>query len=131
VLVNVCAVIILVVDDDESVRKSLHRLLSAHGHEVYEASDRIGALAEARRRRPHVMILDLHLSRLSGLQIARAFRDDPSLSAIGLIAFSASVPDWDEELKLFDRVVAKPAPAKVLLAAIAESTQRADGDRRS
>jgi two-component system, cell cycle response regulator DivK len=120
----VCAVVILLVDDDESVRKSLHRLLDAHGYEVYEASDRVGALAQARARHPQIMILDLHIPGCSGLQIARAVREDAILGAIGLIAFSASVPDWEEDLKLFDGVVAKPAPAEVLLGAISRTLER-------
>ena len=118
VLLNVCPAVILLVDDDEGVRRSLHRLLSANGYEVYAAPDRSRALEEARARRPQIMILDLHMPTSSGLQIARAVRADPILIATGLIAFSASVPDWDDELNLFDRVVAKPAPAEVLLDAI-------------
>jgi CheY-like chemotaxis protein len=121
VLLNVCAAVILVVDDDQSVRKSLYRLLSAHGYEVYEASDHTGALEHARQRRPNVLILDLHMSRLSGLDIARAVKADAALSSIHLIAFSASIPDWDEDMKLFTRVVEKPAPVQILLDAIAGS----------
>jgi CheY-like chemotaxis protein len=119
-----CAVVILLVDDDESVRKSLHRLLSAHGYEIYTAAGSTGALEEARKRRPQIMILDLHMSTVSGLQVARAVRADPVLNHIGLIAFSASVPDWDEDLKLFDQVISKPAPADVLLGAISKAIAR-------
>src|SRR5688572_33041102 len=95
--VNVGAAVILLVDDDEGVRRSLHRLLSANGYEVYAASDRSRALDEARARRPQIMILDLHMPKSSGMQIARAVRADPILIATGLIAFSASVPYWDDE----------------------------------
>ena len=118
------AVTILLVDDDESVRTSLHRLLSANGYQVDEASDRSSALEKARARRPQIMILDLHMSSSSGFQIASALRADPMLRAIGLIAFSASIPDWDEGLKLFDQVIEKPAPAGVLLDAIARTLGR-------
>jgi CheY-like chemotaxis protein len=121
VLLNVCAALILLVEDDASVRKSLRRLLRANGYEVYEASDCAGALEGARERRPHIMILDLQMSWPSGLQIAQAVKADPTLSAIHLIAFSASVPNWDEDMKLFAHVIEKPAPAEVLLDAIATS----------
>lgn len=118
------APVILLVDDDESVRTSLHRLLDAYGYEVYEAADRASAIQEARSRHPQIMILDLHMASVSGLQIARVVRADPDLSAVRLIAFSASVPDWDEDLKLFDQVIEKPAPAEVLLEAIERSLRR-------
>lgn len=123
VLSNVGAAVILLVDDDESVRKSVHRFLNAHGYEVYEAQDRASAVNEARLRHPHVMIVDLHLPSFSGLQIARDIRADPTLKTTHLIAFSATIPDWDEELKLFDRVISKPVAGQVLLDAIASTLQ--------
>lgn len=119
------ATVILVVDNDDGVRRSLRRFLTVHGYEVYEASDRDSALGQIRRRRPDVVILDLHMPPSSGLQIARELRADPTSNRIALIAFSASVPDWDEHFALLDRVIEKPAPAEVLLDAIRESTQRA------
>jgi DNA-binding response OmpR family regulator len=121
----VAAEIILLVDDDDSVRRSLRRLLTLHGYEIYEASDRNTALEAARRYRPHIIILDLHMSSVDGLQIAREIKADTGLSGTGLIAFSASLPEWDEDLQLFHRVVPKPANAEVLLKAIAETAQRA------
>lgn len=116
--------VILVVDNDESIRRSLRRLLTAHGYEVHEASDGTAALEQASRLRPRVVIIDLHMHSLNGLEIARAIKANSSMSGTCLIAFSASVPDWDDELQLFDQVVEKPAPADILLKAIAEATKR-------
>lgn len=128
VLPNVGAAVILLVDDDESVRKSVHRFLNAHGYEVYEARDRTSAVNEARLRHPHIMIVDLLLPSFSGLHIARDIRADPDLKTIHLIAFSATIPDWNEELRLFDRVISKPAAGQVLLDAIVSTLQtRASG----
>jgi CheY-like chemotaxis protein len=111
------------VEDDDSVRRSLRRLLTVHGYDVYEASSHSTALDGARLHRPQVMIVDLHLPGLSGLHIARSIRADPSVGALSLIAFSASVPDWDEDLQHFDCVVEKPARAEVLLKAVADSVR--------
>lgn len=120
----VCAAVILLVDDDASVKKSLHRLLGAHGYEVHGASDQSAVLEAARAHRPDIIILDLHMPWPNGLEIARVLKADPSLNAIRLIAFSASVPDWDENMGLFDQVIEKPASAQVLLDAIAACVQR-------
>ena len=124
VLPNVGEAVILLVDDDESVRRSIHRFLTAHGFEVYEAADRASALNEARMRHPQVMIVDLHLPSFSGIQIARDVRADADLTTTHLIAFSASIPDWDEELRMFDQVISKPAAGRVLLDAIASILQK-------
>jgi PAS domain S-box-containing protein len=60
---------VLVVDDDESLRRGLEKLLAAEGFSVSTAPDGEAALAEARRALPDVVLTDLHMPRMDGVEL--------------------------------------------------------------
>jgi two-component system, OmpR family, KDP operon response regulator KdpE len=66
---------ILVVDDERSIRRYLRTSLSAKGHEVLEASTGEEALATASADKPDLIILDLGLPDLDGVEVTRRLRD--------------------------------------------------------
>lgn len=84
---------VLVVEDNELNRRLFCHVLSLAGHRVLEATDGVEALRSARQQRPDLVLLDVELPRLSGLEVARCLRDDPSTSAIPVLAISAFVSD--------------------------------------
>jgi PAS domain S-box-containing protein len=77
---------ILVVDDNVDAANALRYLLENDGHEVKIANDGPAGLALAREFKPHVLLLDIGLPRLSGYEIAREVRGDPTLSHAVVIA---------------------------------------------
>ena len=110
---------VLIVDEDESVTRSLVRLLSVHGIAARGETSAANAMPAARESRPAVIIIDLHMSQCSGIDLAQQIRSEASLRGARLIAMSATVPDWDTDaLAMFDVVLAKPFLAETLLAAI-------------
>ena len=62
---------ILVADDTESVRSLFHRLLVADGHDVVIAADGAAALEAVRRHRPDVILLDVTMPLVDGLEVCR------------------------------------------------------------
>ena len=82
---------VLVVDDERPIRRFLHVSLSAHGHKVFEAETGKDGLASAAANRPDVIILDLGLPDLDGLEVTRQLREWTRTPIIVL-----SVRDRDE-----------------------------------
>src|SRR6185312_11900330 len=65
---------ILVVDDEIEIRRALQRNLTAHGYEVFTAGSGEEALAEIVQHRPDLMLLDLGLPGISGLEVCKKVR---------------------------------------------------------
>jgi two-component system KDP operon response regulator KdpE len=66
---------ILVVDDEPAIRRFLKTILSAHGYTVYEAARGSEAVAQVAARRPDVIVLDLGLPDMDGVQVTRLLRE--------------------------------------------------------
>jgi CheY-like chemotaxis protein len=111
--------VILVVDDDASVRLSTSRLLSAHGYAVFEAASAALALQRAAEVRPDVILMDLHMPDQNGIDAAREFKQHAELQHTPIIAVSATPPEWLYESSLFAAVLHKPYASSQLLAALA------------
>jgi len=86
---------ILVVDDNRDGADTLAILLRSSGHEAVAAYDGPSALAAARRLRPEVIFLDVHLPGMSGLDVARALRAEPAFARTLIIAVSGFAGDGD------------------------------------
>src|SRR5580700_5202320 len=76
---------ILVVDDEQGLRASLTRMLQRDGMEVVEASDGQTALEALEAVRPAVVLLDIEMPGLSGLEVLDRIHQTPRLSAIPVI----------------------------------------------
>lgn len=110
---------ILLVDDDPSVRRSLGRLLRAHGYEVLDADSMAQALEILARTRPALMVLDMIMPGNSTLDAVRQLKADSSTAALPIVALTASPPSAPQDRALFAAVVAKPTDARALLDIIA------------
>jgi two-component system cell cycle response regulator len=80
---------ILVVDDEPAVREYETTLLSELGHEVLAAADGAEALELARTTQPHLVLLDIMMPELSGIEVCRQLRADPRTRDIRVIVVSA------------------------------------------
>lgn len=83
---------VLVVDDERPIRRFLHTSLTAHGYTVFEAADGPEALAAVVDQRPDLVILDLGLPGMAGVQVTRRLREWSQLPIIIL-----SVRDGEED----------------------------------
>jgi signal transduction histidine kinase/DNA-binding LacI/PurR family transcriptional regulator/FixJ family two-component response regulator len=102
---------ILVADDSATNRSFLVDLLTPLGFTVLEATDGPTALAHAQAQRPNLILLDLLMPGLSGIEITRAIRCQPDLCSMAIIATSASVFDADRQQSLLagcDAFLPKP-----------------------
>ncbi|HTP49674.1 MAG TPA: response regulator [Anaeromyxobacteraceae bacterium] len=84
---------VLVVDDDRDIRESLVELLESEGYQVSSAANGRDALAEARRTRPDVILLDQMMPVMCGREFQAAQARDPSLAGIPVLRISASPVD--------------------------------------
>lgn len=88
---------ILVVDDNADAATSLGRLLHLSGYEVSIAHDGLGALDEVTRFRPQVVLLDLGMPGMDGLETASRIRELPAGKDLALIAVTGWGQDEDRE----------------------------------
>lgn len=82
---------VLVVDDDHTVREVVVSYLRAGGHHVHEAGDGESALASLRDRRVDLVVLDLMLPGIDGLEVCRRLRQVDDVPVIMLTALGAEV----------------------------------------
>jgi len=88
---------ILVVEDNELNLKLFCDLLRAHGHETMAVSDGREVLQLAGEFQPELVIMDIHLPHISGLDLIIALKADPSLAAVPIMAVTAYAGKGDEE----------------------------------
>ncbi len=106
---------VLVVDDDNSIRELLRQELEAEGYGVREAKDGREALAQVKREKPDLIVLDVMMPELSGFDVAAVLRNDPETLNIPIVMLSV-VQDKQRGYRLgVDRYFTKPTDTQVLL----------------
>jgi two-component system phosphate regulon response regulator PhoB len=88
---------ILLVEDDPDIRHLVSYKLTKSGLTVIEAADGFAALDLARRHPPDLIVLDVHMPRLSGLDVCRELRDSPGTERVPIIMLSARARPEDME----------------------------------
>jgi two-component system cell cycle response regulator DivK len=88
---------VLIVEDNELNMKLFHDLLEAHGYHTVGTRNGIEALDLARKHRPDLIVMDIQLPEVSGLEVTKWLKDDPDLQAIPVIAVTAFAMKGDEE----------------------------------
>lgn len=88
---------VLVVEDNELNMKLFHDLLEAHGIQTVETRDGLHVLELARAHRPDLILMDIHLPEISGLEVTRRLKADPDLKSIPVIAVTAFAMKGDEQ----------------------------------
>ena len=124
---SVCAHV-LVVDDDETVRDVVGRYLGAAGHDVQAVADGHRALQAARAVRPDVVVLDLMLPGLGGLDVCRALRADGDLPPIVMLTALGEEDDRLLGLELgADDYLTKPFSPRELVLRVGSILRRTTG----
>ena len=88
---------VLIVEDNELNMKLFHDLLDAHGYSILQTKDGMEALDIAREHHPDLILMDIQLPEVSGLEVTKWLKDDPELKAIPVIAVTAFAMKGDEE----------------------------------
>ena len=88
---------VLIVEDNELNMKLFHDLIEACGHEILETRDGIEALKLARLHHPDLILMDIQLPEVSGLEVTRWLKEDEDLRSIPVIAVTAFAMKGDEE----------------------------------
>ena len=88
---------VLIVEDNELNMKLFHDLLEAHGYETLQTRSGMEALSLARRHHPNLILMDIQLPEVSGLEVTRRLKEDEELRSIPIIAVTAFAMKGDEE----------------------------------
>jgi two-component system cell cycle response regulator DivK len=88
---------VLIVEDNELNMKLFNDLLQANGYRTLQTKDGREAVDIARANRPDLILMDIQLPEISGLEITRILKDDPDLRSIPVIAVTAFAMKGDEE----------------------------------
>src|SRR5947209_11385715 len=88
---------ILIVEDNDLNMKLFNDLLEAHGYATLQTKDGVEALRLARQHRPDLILMDIQLPEVSGLEVTKWLKDDEELRSIPVIAVTAFAMKGDEE----------------------------------
>jgi CheY-like chemotaxis protein len=114
---------VLLIEDHADTAESLKEALELNGHQVEVAGTGLEGIEKARTFHPDVILCDLGLPGMDGLEVARRMRSDPELRASNLIAFSgyARAEDVDKSKQAgFVQHLAKPADVDALESTLLE-----------
>ncbi len=122
---------ILVVDDEPGIVQIARDYLDRAGFRVVTAGDGPSALRQARAERPSLLVLDLMLPGLDGLDVTRALRQDPATRKLPIIMLTARVEEADRLVGLelgADDYITKPFSPRELVARVRAVLRRSEGE---
>lgn len=88
---------VLVVEDNELNMKLFCDLLDAHGYKTIQTKDGMEALGLARQHRPDLILMDIQLPEVSGLEVTKWLKEDAELKHIPVVAVTAFAMKGDEQ----------------------------------
>jgi len=121
--------LILIVEDNEQNRKLTRDLLQVHGYLTIEAETGEDAIALAATRAPDLVVMDIHLPGMSGVDALAQLRAAPATRALPVVAYTASVMPQDRNEIMaagFDAFLSKPIDLDLFLHTIADVLERRD-----
>ena len=88
---------ILIVEDNELNMKLFSDLLAAHGYETQQTREGLKAIGMAREFMPDLILMDIQLPEVSGLEVTKWIKDDKTLADIPIVAVTAFAMKGDEK----------------------------------
>jgi CheY-like chemotaxis protein len=113
--------LVLVVEDNDKNRKLVRDVLTYKGYDVIEAETGEDGVRLAKARRPRLILMDIQLPGIDGIEALRQLRADDTTRRIPIIAVTASALDRDRQKIMaagFDGYQAKPLDIKGFMAAV-------------
>jgi CheY-like chemotaxis protein len=121
------AELIVLVEDNERNRKLARDVLVHNGYRVVEAETGEDGVRLTREQAPALVLMDIHLPGIDGIEALRQLREDPATRAIPVMAVTASAMTMDRAKIMaagFDGYQAKPISVRPFLAAVRELLDR-------
>ena len=122
--------LILIIEDNEKNRKLERDILQFHGYQTAEAATGEDGISLAYATPPALILMDIHLPGMNGIDALRHLRADPRTRDIPVIAVTASVMAHDRQNILaagFDGYQSKPISVKPFLGAVRQMLDRGAG----
>jgi two-component system cell cycle response regulator DivK len=88
--------VVLVVEDNPINMRLFHALLEAHGYNVLQATNGMDGWQKAQEHRPYVILMDMQLPDISGMEVTRWLKNDEDLKSIPVVAITALAMKGDE-----------------------------------
>ena len=88
---------VLIVEDNELNMKLFSDLLDAHGYETFQTREGLKAIEMAKEHQPDLILMDIQLPEVSGLEVTKWIKDDASLKDIPIVAVTAFAMKGDEK----------------------------------
>jgi two-component system cell cycle response regulator DivK len=110
--------LILIIEDNEKNLKLVRDVLQVKGYTTIEAGTAEEGIELAKKRKPDLVLMDIHLPGMSGIEALKILRDDAATAKIPVFAVTASVMQQDRKMIMeagFDTYVAKPINIKEFL----------------
>jgi len=126
--------LVLIVEDEDSIREMYAAELAAAGFMVLEAADGAAAIEKALQFGPHAVVLDLMLPEIDGFKVARRLRSEEATQGIPIVALTALTSKKFEELALgagCDSFMSKPVIGAALVGEVVRLMAKAKRSRDS
>lgn len=121
---------ILIVDDETQLRRAVRRSLEGHAYEVHEAEDGAGGMLEFRAYKPDVVLLDLMLPDIDGIEVCRQIREASTTPVIILSVVGEERRKIEALDAGADDYLTKPFGAGELLARVRVALRRGSSERQ-
>jgi two-component system cell cycle response regulator DivK len=118
--------LVLIVEDNEKNMKLVRDVLQVKGYTTLEAGTAEDGLKIARERIPDLILMDIQLPGMSGIDALKALRAEPATAAIPVIAITASVMQQDRQQIVsagFDGFIEKPVNLRNLLESVEKAVR--------
>ena len=122
---------VLIVEDNDLNLKLFRDLLEAHDYEAFATKEGMEALALAKDVKPDLIIMDIQLPEISGLDVTKRLKADAEVSHIPVIAVTAFAMKDDEEMILnagCEAYMSKPISVPAFLEIIESFLEKSDWD---
>ncbi len=125
---------VLVVEDNDLNMKLFHDVLEADGYNILQAKDGMEGWRIAREQRPDLILMDIQLPEVSGLEVTKWLKDDETLKSIPVIAITAFAMAGDKEKILeggCDAYIVKPISIPNFLQTVERFANRVVAEREA
>ena len=119
--------LILIVEDNERNLKLVRDVLQVKGYKTIEATTAEDGIKLAREHRPELILMDILLPGMNGIEALEILRADPATASIPVIAVTASVMQQDRKMITeagFDEYVGKPISVREFLDAVRAALEK-------
>ena len=120
---------VMIVEDNELNMKLFHDLLEAHGYRTVETRNGIEAMDLARAHQPDLILMDIQLPEVSGLEVTKWLKADPELKSIPVAVTAFAMKGDEERIRSggCEAYLSKPISVAIFL----ETVRRFTGDARA